>query len=46
MSPHRLVFALCELSIQEKSPRRIGHLGDFDISQVANLFLGQVTNLC
>lgn len=31
--------------IQEESPRHIGQVGDFDISQVANLSLGQVTNV-
>jgi hypothetical protein len=34
------------LIITEEAPRRIGHLGDFCIGQVSNLFLGQVTNLC
>jgi len=38
----------CNLSttliIQQKSPARIGHLGDFPIGHMANLFLGQVTN--
>lgn len=33
------------LSIQQKSPRRIGHLGDFTIGQVSNLLIGQVSNL-
>jgi len=30
--------------IQQKPSRRIGHLGDFGIGQVSNLFVGQVTN--
>lgn len=33
-------------SIKQKSPGRIGHLGDFYISHLANIFIGQVTNLC
>jgi hypothetical protein len=31
--------------ITEKSPRRIGHLGDFHIGQVSNFSLGQVSKL-
>ncbi len=39
--PHPLVT----LSIQQESPRHIGHVGDFVVSQMANLSLGQVTNV-
>ena len=36
---------IAKLSIQQKCAKRIGHLGDFAISQVANLFLDQLANV-
>jgi len=33
------------LSIKQKSPRRIGHLGDFAIGHMSNLLLGHVSNI-